>query len=51
VVRGDALGQVWLFIVAPLLGGALAALAYWTLYPREVVLVAEGGVVSEEIVT
>jgi aquaporin Z len=27
VVRGDALNQVWLFIVAPLIGGALAALA------------------------
>ena len=27
-VGGDALGQVWLFIVAPLVGGALAALAY-----------------------
>jgi hypothetical protein len=50
VVRGDALSQVWLFIVAPLLGGALAALAYWTLYPREVVLVAEG-VFVEEIIT
>jgi hypothetical protein len=35
----------------PLLGGALAALAYWTLNPREVVLVAEGGVVIEEVVT
>jgi aquaporin Z len=28
VVRGDALNQVWLFIVAPLLGGAIAALAH-----------------------
>ena len=27
VVRGDALNQVWLFIVAPLIGGAIAALA------------------------
>jgi aquaporin Z len=51
VVRGDALSQVWLFIVAPLVGGVLAALAYWTLYPREVVLVVEGGVVVEEIIT
>jgi aquaporin Z len=37
VVRGDALNQVWLFIVAPLLGGALAALVYQTLFPRETV--------------
>ena len=27
VVQGDALKQVWLFIVAPLIGGAIAALA------------------------
>jgi len=32
-------------------GGAPAALAYWTLYPREVVLVVEGDVVVEEIIT
>ena len=35
VVRGDALSQVWLFIVAPLVGGAIAAAAYWSLFPRE----------------
>lgn len=35
VVRGDALSQVWLFIVAPLVGGAVAAAAYWALFPRE----------------
>jgi aquaporin Z len=28
VVGGDALSQVWLFIVAPLIGGAIAALAW-----------------------
>lgn len=28
MVGGDAIGQVWLFIVAPLVGGALAAVAY-----------------------
>jgi aquaporin Z len=28
MVGGDALSQVWLFIVAPLVGGALAAVAY-----------------------
>lgn len=27
IVRGDALNQLWLFIVAPLVGGAVAALA------------------------
>jgi aquaporin Z len=35
VVRGDALNQVWLFIVAPLVGGALAAVVYWGLFPSE----------------
>jgi aquaporin Z len=33
-VGGPALEQLWLFIVAPLLGGALAALAALYLYPR-----------------
>jgi aquaporin Z len=37
VVRGDALSQVWLFIVAPLVGGVIAAGAYWLLFPRETV--------------
>jgi aquaporin Z len=31
VVRGDALDQVWLFIVAPLVGGLLAAVAWLAL--------------------
>jgi aquaporin Z len=35
IVRGDALSQVWLFIVAPLLGGVIAAGAYYVLFPRE----------------
>lgn len=35
VVRGDALRQVWLFVVAPLVGGALAAFAYRYLFPPE----------------
>ncbi|HUH32252.1 MAG TPA: MIP family channel protein [Rhodanobacter sp.] len=34
-VGGPAMEQLWLFIVAPLLGGALAALAAMYLYPRE----------------
>ena len=32
VVGGDAIAQVWVFIVAPLIGGALAALAYLLLF-------------------
>lgn len=31
VLRGTALSQVWLFIVAPLVGGIIAALAYMVL--------------------
>ena len=34
-VGGAALNQLWLFIVAPLVGGALAALVSTYLYPRE----------------
>lgn len=34
-VGGPAMDQLWLFIVAPLLGGALAALVSLYLYPRE----------------
>jgi aquaporin Z len=37
VVGGVALRQVWLFIVAPLIGGAIAAVVYSVLYPRETV--------------
>jgi len=36
VVRSDALTQVWLFIVAPLVGGVIAAGAYRLLFPREI---------------
>ena len=35
IVGSSALKQVWLFIVAPPIGGALAALFYRVLYPRE----------------
>jgi aquaporin Z len=52
VVGGDALNQVWLFIVAPLLGGAIAALAHrYVLYERadESAHVA-GGVAPSDIV-
>jgi aquaporin Z len=34
-VGGDALRQLWLFILAPLVGGALAAATSWYLYPEE----------------
>ncbi|HTV10486.1 MAG TPA: MIP family channel protein [Acidimicrobiales bacterium] len=33
-VGGDALSQLWVFILAPLVGGSLAALAYLALYPK-----------------
>lgn len=36
IVGGQALNQVWLFIVAPLVGGALAALAHLALNPKDV---------------
>jgi len=35
VVGGTALSQVWLFIVAPLIGGAIAALAHTYFFPAE----------------
>src|SRR6185437_1182172 len=34
VLGGTALSQVWLFIVAPLVGGAVAALAHLLLFPK-----------------
>ncbi len=33
-VGGSALSQLWVFIIAPLLGGILAALAYHLFYPK-----------------
>jgi aquaporin Z len=33
IVGGTALSQVWLFIVAPLVGGAVAAVLHWLVYP------------------
>ncbi len=34
IVGGTALSQVWLFILAPLVGGAVAAGLHWLIYPR-----------------
>lgn len=33
-VGGSALSQLWLFLIAPLIGGALSALAYHFFYPK-----------------
>ena len=33
IVGGTALSQVWLFIVAPLVGGAIAAAVHWLIFP------------------
>jgi aquaporin Z len=33
-VGGDALSQLWVFIVAPLVGGALSAIVYLVFYPK-----------------
>jgi aquaporin Z len=35
IVGGTALSQVWLFIVAPLAGGAIAAGLHWLIFPRD----------------
>lgn len=35
VVGGTALSQVWLFIVAPLVGGVVAAVVFAVVYPRD----------------
>ncbi|GAA4805496.1 MIP/aquaporin family protein [Tomitella cavernea] len=40
-VGGDALNQLWLFIVAPLIGGALAAVVVWFLYSSKPLDVGE----------
>jgi aquaporin Z len=34
IVRGGALSQVWLFIIAPLVGGVVAAIVHAVLYPK-----------------
>ncbi len=49
IVGGDAIKQVWLFIVAPLLGGALAA-GVWLLLIAERPDAAAGQVLESDIV-
>jgi aquaporin Z len=50
VVGGDALSQVWLFIVAPLLGGILAAGIWMLLIAERPEQAAAGQVLSSDIV-
>jgi len=50
IVGGDALSQVWLFIVAPLVGGTLAALAWLTLIAERPSAPAAGQVLASDIV-
>ncbi len=50
IVGGDALSQVWLFIVAPLVGGVLAALAWLTLIAERPTPPAAGQVLDSDIV-
>jgi aquaporin Z len=42
IVGGTALSQVWLFIVAPLAGGIVAAGLHWLVFPRPDQAVATG---------
>jgi aquaporin Z len=48
VVGGTALSQVWAFIVAPLVGGALAALVYRYLVPDTPIDAEEAETVAED---
>ncbi len=51
IVGGTALSQVWLFIVAPLVGGIVAAGLHWLVYPTKVPAAVEPAAVplAEEI--
>ena len=40
IVGGTALSQVWLFIVAPLVGAVVAAILHYVIYPRPVQVAA-----------
>ena len=35
IVGGTALSQVWLFLVAPMVGGVVAALMHWITHPAQ----------------
>jgi aquaporin Z len=52
IVGGDAIKQVWLFIVAPLVGGAIAALAHRYVFTERVeeVSTTPGGVAPTDVV-
>ena len=41
VVGGTALSQVWLFIVAPAVGGVAAAIIHWVIYPKDAPVATE----------
>lgn len=49
VVGGDALRQLWLFIVAPLVGGVLAALAHRYLFLERTRVPVPGGVEPSDV--
>jgi aquaporin Z len=51
IVGGDALSQVWLFILAPLLGGVLAALVWLALIAERTTAGAAGQVLASDIVS
>lgn len=50
IVGGDALNQVWLFIVAPLVGGIVAALVWRLLIAQRPTAAAPGQVLTSDIV-
>jgi aquaporin Z len=50
IVGGDALSQVWLFIVAPLVGGIIAALVWMALVAPSTKPAAAGQVLDSDIV-
>jgi aquaporin Z len=51
IVGGQALSQVWLFIVAPLVGGAVGALLYYYLLDQSPEAAAVGGATTASVST
>jgi aquaporin Z len=49
IVGGTALSQVWLFIVAPLVGGAVAAVLHRVLYPEPPIEALASGEVPSDL--